>query len=479
MMRTGLGYLVDNFDFSVNIPGINLSLDDLFTKLNIPGFNTGLQDFLDGLLDPLDNFDFSLGLQGLEDWLNLELANLLPLSFPTFALPKFSFGWDGFALGIDFDFDFSLSDIMPNLELDFDVDLQSLLDGLSLPGNFDLSAMGITMDASGKLLVDADLDINLGLDLGLQEYAKAMLSGTPDLKNYIYFADDTGVSLDVTAEGENLNVKALMSITDAIDVGFMVADGSALITAGAGINLNQTSNGRYNLNQINSSVFDSGIGGEATIDLPIYLGATEISPGVYNAFLPMGGTEADLNGDGYGDNVLHAGFDFDLSGITSKEIITPSFGGFNLLNWLDNPQNLLDGLDAFFDGIDDIAATVDSIELPLIGGAQFDGLAQSLRDTRVAVMGDGVASGLRYELQQMIANNEQQVSSVILGKLRQEIFDGLSGIDSEYLSFVTAILDESGDKIFGEDGKVLTKKPQSADDIQLLLTADGERCSDW
>src|SRR5256885_3145557 len=50
--------------------------------------------------------------------------------------------------------------------------------------------------------------------------------------------------------------------------------------------------------------------------------------------------------------------------------------------FLNNPANVLHGLEGFFTGIDTIADGIDFIELPLIGGAPFDDLANSIRSVR-------------------------------------------------------------------------------------------------
>ena len=42
------------------------------------------------------------------------------------------------------------------------------------------------------------------------------------------------------------------------------------------------------------------------------------------------------------------------------------------------------GLEGFFSGLDLFAAGIDSIELPLLGGAPFDGLAEDLRGIRMS-----------------------------------------------------------------------------------------------
>ncbi|MBQ0785009.1 MAG: DUF4347 domain-containing protein, partial [Amphritea sp.] len=470
MLSNGLGFLVDNFDFNLKIPGIDLSLDDIFGQL--PGID-GIEDMFADLRGLLDGFNADIGLQGLEVWLNDQLAGLMP-TWPTVNLPSFDLGWDGFNLDIDFDFNLNLDDILGSLSLPFDLDLADL--GLDDLGLGDL-ANAINISADGELAVDAELDMAFDFQVAFKEYAKAFIGDSAtDIQSYIYLGDNTGINLDASISGNNLNAQATIDMPGAIpDIGFVIAGGAALASANANVGLNASSDGRYSLRQLSGAAFNASATGEATIDLPIFLGITDAGVG----FLPMGGTEGDFNGDGYADNLLHASFGFGVSntgGFTTDDlmVVKPGFGGFGLLQWLDNPQNLLDGLGGFFDGIDDLADSIASIEIPLIGGEQFISMAESLRDMRTSVMGTGSDGGLQNVLQDMVDNNETQVSSVILGALRQELFEGLKGIDNKYLSFVTAILDENGEKQYAEDGKILTKQPQSADDIQLLLNADGE-----
>ena len=355
MLRSGLNYLVSNFDFDIQIPGLGISLDDIFK--NIPGLDLGLQDFLNKLLDPLNNFDLSLGLQGLEDWLNAQLAKLLP-SFPTLALPQFDFEWDGFNLDIDFDFDLGLNDLLAALSLDplsldFDLDLSALTSFLNLPLNFDPVELGITLDSSAKLFADAELDINFELDLAVQEYAKRVLTnkGTSgiDLLDFAFIGDDTQISVDVSAGAEDIDVEASLSISDSLpDIGFWIEDGIAVIQAAAVIALPQVSNGRYQLSGFNVSNFSIDAGGSAAIDLPMFLGTNS---------LPLGGSENDLNGDGIADNVLHAGFDFSTSGLSNIETVAPNFSGFNLIAFLNDPATILAGLEGMFGSIKNMMAS--------------------------------------------------------------------------------------------------------------------------
>ncbi|MBN1006127.1 DUF4347 domain-containing protein [Amphritea pacifica] len=465
MLRSGLSYLVDNFDFSMQIPGINLSFDDIFK--NIPGLDLGLQNFLDNLLAPLDSFDLTLGLQGLADYLNAELAKLLP-DFPALALPQFDFGWDGFSLDIGFDFDVNLADLLaamslPELALGFDFDLADLAAFLDLPAGFDPAQLGITMAADGTLLVDADLDINLDLEFAVQEYVKAVaLNSGPsglDIQDYAFIGDDTQIAIEARAGGENIDVEASLSISDSLPaIGFWIEDGSAIVEAAAAIVLPQVSNGRYQLSGFDIADFDFSAGGEANIDLPMFLGTGS---------LPMGGSQADLNGDGYADNVLHAGFDFDLSGLSGQEVIAPNFAGFNLIAFLNDPATILAGLEGMFGGIKSVMADqLGQLGLPFIGDVLKDSGAfvDQLRDSMLGVKSGGVyASGSLGKSLEDAATNGDDVISLIRTAMFNELGDYLQ----------VAATDTDGNPLFDELGNLMYRDVLSADDIGLELTPEG------
>ncbi|WP_020680160.1 DUF4347 domain-containing protein [Marinobacterium rhizophilum] len=466
MMRGGLNYLVDNFDFSLNIPGLNLSLDDIFG--NIPGFDLGLQDFLSGLVPSLEFFDVSLGLQGLEDWLNARLSDLLPDLWPDWSLPSFDFSYDGFDLGIDFDFDLNLGDLfaalgLPDLELGFDFDLADLANFLNLPDGFDPAALGITMAADGTLLVDADLDISLGLDFAAKDYAQAVIGnggpGSLNIQDYAFIGDDTQVSLAVRAGADDIDVEASLSISDSLPaIGFWIENGSAIIEAVAAISLPQVANGRYQLSSFNAGDLSFEAGGEASLDLPMYLGTGS---------LPMGGSELDLNGDGYADNVLHAGFDFDLSGLSTPEVIAPNFAGFSLIAFLNDPATILAGLEGMFAGIKNVmAGELGRLGLPLIGDVldQSGAFVDQLRDSLLGDKSSGdYVDGLGKELMDAAANGDDVISLI-----RDALFNALG----DYLQ--VALTDGNGEPLYNELGNLIYGDVETADDIGLVLTAEGE-----
>ena len=152
-----------------------------------------------------------------------------------------------------------------------------------------------------------------------------------------------------------------------------------------------------------------------------------------------------------------------------------------LLKLLDDPKSIKQGLigndgsGGFFGGINVIANGVESIELPLIGGEQFDSLANQLRSIQSIVMGDEAdPHSLISSLNTMIENGETSVSEKVISFLKQALFNGLNDINSDFFAFVVPLLDGDGNRQYGPHGKVITKNPTSAEDIQLTLNSNGE-----
>ncbi len=58
--------------------------------------------------------------------------------------------------------------------------------------------------------------------------------------------------------------------------------------------------------------------------------------------------------------------------------------------------------------------------------------------------------------------------------VRQEIYEGLSPLNSELFSFVVPVRDADGALVYDDNGKLVTRLPVSADDIELTLTPEGE-----
>ncbi|WP_461538633.1 DUF4347 domain-containing protein, partial [Spongorhabdus nitratireducens] len=511
MLDTAFDALFDGFAFDVKLPGLDLTLDQLLGK--IPGFDfDGIEAFFDGILEKLKGFDLDLGLQGLSNWLNAQIKGMLPDIWPDWALPKFDFGFDGFNLGIDLDFDFDLARLLPDmslpeLALPLDIDLADLIPSLGVAG--------VTLAGDGELVVNASLDIDLELDFAVQDYAKQLLlNQTPKLLDYAYIGDDSKVELEASAGGVDLDAEASMAATvngKKLEVGFWVEDGTALVEAAAMVGLQQHSQGRYQLSQFltptgkkNSIAVD--VSGEANLDLPLFLGTPT---------LPVGGSLEDLNADGFADNVLHIGTDFEPGNIGPLEVITPDLlGGFSLMNFLNDPTIFLKGLESIFDNLEsvftdqlgklglplvgdvlkDAGAFVDTLkqkllgvadaagkylqpdgmpEIPSFNGVDFSSLSDLLdyADLDLALQSPDFEdfrnwldkAGLGFKLQ-----NPGFYGDYVIDLIRKELFDALG----DYLQ--VGDTDGDGLPVFDQQGKLIYRDVQTPEDIQLKLTPNGE-----
>ena len=167
----------------------------------------------------------------------------------------------------------------------------------------------------------------------------------------------------------------------------------------------------------------------------------------------------------------------------------------DLFALLRNPKTLLDGLSGFFSVTDDLAKAIDNVEIPLIGGGPFDNLSSSLSRIREGVLGeqsnatfrhdDGVEvytheytylDGIGAWLQEQISNDVTDVFEGILAEIRQALWNGLSPLNSsenaKYFSLVVPDRASPNDPLrYDDQGKVLTRPAESADDIQLITAA--------
>ncbi|MBT4013358.1 MAG: calcium-binding protein, partial [Planctomycetaceae bacterium] len=161
---------------------------------------------------------------------------------------------------------------------------------------------------------------------------------------------------------------------------------------------------------------------------------------------------------------------------------------------LNDPVNMLNGLEGFFGALDNLANSIDNIRLPLIGSAGFDDFADSIRNVRTNVLGE--KSGQTYQngvgkwLQTAAANGDGVIDA-LLGEIRKVLYNGLGSVTSPFFQFVVAdlddqgrkqylsnatgalLVDDSGDPISSPnpdtypDAILKTKLPTSADDIEL------------
>ena len=204
--------------------------------------------------------------------------------------------------------------------------------------------------------------------------------------------------------------------------------------------------------------------------------------------------------NGFADNALYASaefsidenFDFQTDFEFSLPNISLDFDAVQaFIAYIDNPVNMLNGIEGFFDGIDLVADGVDSIELPLIGGEAFDDLANSLRGLRTSVLGELIGTDYDGEklgewLQDKIDTGVTSVFDSVLDELRKALFSGFDdlnrslGLDPDtdtvedaLFAFVVPIVDADGAYLYDDNGKLQVRLPTSFEDIELTFTPNG------
>ncbi|MEW6156754.1 MAG: Ig-like domain-containing protein, partial [Verrucomicrobiota bacterium] len=295
-------------------------------------------------------------------------------------------------------------------EIGFSLDLDTLANDPSVPSAVRTLLGGAArfadLSASGSLLLDAfgRFDFGFGFDL----------SDITDPKFFV--ADNTGVTFGLDVENTSpLEFDAGITVPVIGTVGFSVRDGNANLTLRVRLGLKDNSNGtnQYLFTELigaGFSAFEFAVRGEANIDLPVYFPT---------ATFPMGGTTADVNGDGYGDNVLHIGMKFDSTsgGFSGLQIIAPDFaGGFDLFALLNDPQNIIAGLNAIFDGLRGaLDSKFASFVLPFLGEELKK--AANFIDDNIDTEAGANAAGLDLRDKVVGVTNAQGVYVSGLGKL--------------------------------------------------------------
>ncbi len=364
-----------------------------------------------------------------------------------------------------FQFDFNLG-LEKFVTYDLNLDVEQL--GLDTWLGFNPADL-VNLDIEAELSLQALASLNLGFGFDLSDVTEPLFHVDPD----------TGVSGELIGQVDDLQFNLGFDLGGPT-LGLVADGGTATVDLGFYANLGDPAadtdgDGYLELSELGGA-FQAQAYGSATIDLPLYFPIRA---------LPLGGTEADGDGDGIGDNVLHAEAEFSvnqqLDFTTSYAYVLPDFSfdldvATALIALLNDPATLLSGLEGFFTGIDRVASGIDSIELPLIGGGPFDDLADSLRSLRTSVLGDKSGStysnGLGKWLQDADASGDQTFDA-ILNEVRTALFNGLSPLNDPMFGFVVPDYDEYGALQYDDNGKLVTRLPQSPDDIELLLSTNG------
>ena len=389
--EVSVSILLDNADVQENILELLQALKNMLSGLDfmaedLPLLDKSLNDLIGGDLGELldlhgvvqayfdsykpggENYDPSgearANLVGLIDWAADALADAVNALFSGDGAGPLTLS-GGFDLGtqtLSFDFDFA-TDFDYSFEFDLDQQIRSVI-------GFDPSDLGLAVDAEALLELNAAADLHFGFDLDLSDF----LGVGPQFS----FDADTGFHAEVTGTASDIGFEVGLDLA-GVTLGLIVDEGSAEVHLEVDVGLGGMADepgddGRVTFAELGDA-FAAEASGSASIDLPLYFPIKA---------LPVGGTTKDRNDDDIADNVLHAEASFlldtSLELETAFDVITPEFGtGFDaaaaLIALLNDPGNLLQGLEGFFSGLDTFANGIDSIELPLIGGAPFDDLA--------------------------------------------------------------------------------------------------------
>ncbi len=388
-------------------------------------------------------------------------------SLAAYAAARFiTLGYQDSALSFDLELEKSLQTSIP-----FSLDLAQLAQDVGLPpalrdllgaaGDF-----GVGLGASGDVALDAFAELALGFTLDLGDITDPQL----------FVHDSTGLGLGLEVSASDLSFKAAIEIpgTD-IPVGLFVNDGSASLDLQGRFGLADDSagDGQYTLGELGAAL-DFSVGGSAAIDLPIDFPTNG---------LPLGGSRADRDGNGIGDNVLHIETGFDSSGFAGLELVTPDLAsGFSLFALLNDPATLLAGLEGMFGGIKSaLEGRLGAIDLPLIGDALagkaafVDGLqedflgSKDLNDRYVEVGSLGfVLQDAADKNADADPQNDVTVAELIVDWLRNALFEGLGNL------LKVPVTDANGDPVFDPaTGQIVFRPVTSPSDIQLELSDSG------
>ncbi|HXT32344.1 MAG TPA: M10 family metallopeptidase C-terminal domain-containing protein, partial [Vicinamibacterales bacterium] len=452
-------YHVSTGSLNTDIPFAGVSIADVLGG-GAASFAKELRDAVSAVRHTAHNVD------ELEDQLNTLIETALGLAS---SANPISLAYENSAFKFDFDLEFLKQASYP---LEFDINDLPIGDWLGIDPNF----LAIQATANIDLEARADLAFGFGFDLS-------------DILNPDLFVDaDSGISASVSGEAQIANITLGINLAGAT-LGLIAKDGTASVELGFSANLGKAGadangDGVLQLSELSNS-FQAEAHGSANLDLPLYFPIEA---------LPVGGTTHDRNGDGIADNVLHAAASLSVD---DHFKLTPTFDyalptfelNFDvataLLALLNDPAKVLSGLEGFFSAIDTTADGIDTIEIPLIGGAAFDDLAASLRSIRTSVLGErtgsaynapgtGQSESLGHWLQNQLPGT--QLSEVLLNKIKQAIFDGLHPLSAQtngLFAFVVPDLDADGKEQYDDNGKLVTREPTTAADVELILTAQG------
>ncbi len=385
---------------------------------------------------------------------------------------------------IDVEYQDSVFDISIGLEkaIQGDYDLNFNLDDIDGIGALisDNGFIELDFESDGQVHVDADFGLDLNFTFDLSSL------GNPSMLIY----DDSQVRFEkfVVETLEPIQASAGLVIGGVKTVGLEVVDAEIDVDLTGSISLvDDPEDHAHKVSELagNLDLWTIDLVGDLNVDIPMYFPTDSF---------PLGGTTADLDGNGVPDNVLHADGQFRGTNDFDFNLVTPDLVSFEgLFNLLRDPQKLLSGMTSFFDGVNDIADGLANVDIPLIGSDAFEGLGEQIESLEKFVMGDRTLTPFIYDdletaapidysnsvtysgnalgtyFQNEIAAGNDDIFQTIIRRIQNQIYDGLKDFDSDYFSFLVPVYDSEGNVQFDESGKILTTRPESADDVQLII----------
>ena len=348
---------------------------------------------------------------------------------------------------VDLEYKDSVFDVSIGMAKSFHGDLDLAFDLGDLPGVGSLFSDGpVTLEITtgGKLRVDADIDFDLNFTFDLSQI------GDPKF----LIRDDSQITFN------ELQIKTLSPIDLSGTVKINGSSVISLMIKGAEINVDLTGtislapesvDHTYPITDLvsDSALWNVDLLGSVDANLPLYFPT---------ATLPMGGTTADLDGDGIADNALHLSAKFTPDGLVDLKYAVPDLNSFrNLFAILNNPATVLAGLEGMFGFTASLQSLFNEVGLPMVGNA-FNDATDFLDDLREMFLGpkgqDGIyTSGLGKTLQDAAADGQSVVDLI-----KEALYNELGHL----LKL----------QVLGSDGTYTYESLTSADDIQLVADAN-------
>lgn len=442
------------------MPGINKSVVDLLGNGSTDVL-TQIKNILVQVRDA-DNDD----IQSIEASLNSEFNAL----FGTGTDP-FSLIYEDSLITFDFALDMVYADAVA-----FDFDLQDYL-----PPAVTRFGDAVSLQADGEVDVSAFLaiDFGMGIDMGA-----SLAGGLP-----VFIDDRSAIDAGLTIETlQPIDAQGAIDLSAAGlgEVGLSIIDGNVDVNVNASLGLAaDEQDGRWNLNELNSSVLDFNIAGNASVDLPSFFPAAD---------LPLFGTTQDLNGDGIGDNVIRLAAEFDEKGLTNVELPEIDLAGlFDVGALLNDPGLILAGLEGMFDGLkSSIDDKFNNLELPLVGDA-LKSTPDFINDLRASLLGI-IDSNIGVDSFGLFAGASSAQGRYAAGSLGESLRSGSAAGASTIDIIKQALFEKLGDvlsvpvteldpitgkqlNVYDTNGKLVTKKlntddPEGWKDIQLSIVGN-------